>query len=515
MAEPDPVLVLLKIWLALAGALLLGAGIWLRRSGRPEAGRRLRDRLGIAIAVLGFLAWWNFGTFHGGRLVHWYDSFHYYIGAKYFPELSYTRLYLCAAQADLAAGLGPPLERRALRDLETNRQIRAVAVLEDPQRCRSHFTDARWNSFQRDLAFFRAQLPPERWLLIQIDHGFNGTPVWLIAGHALASAVEPTARSIAALSLIDTALLGAAWAAAVASFGWRGVLAPLVFWGTNAFGHFSWTGGAFLRHDWLAACIASLCLLRRGRPLASGFCLGLAALLRVFPALAVLGLAAAAARDCARRRSFRPAPTHLRFALGALLAAALLVPLAAATQGTAAWSDFARNARLDASTPLRNHVGLATLVAFDSKRSASALLQPGAEDPYEGWKRAQQRTLAQRAALLAAAVLAYLALLFRGTRGLPDWAALALGFGAIPMLVPLTAYYEVALLGVAFLALLRAEIGAAWCLLAALTWQAAPLFGKSDLDQLAASALLLAAVLFATLRARGAQAEPSPELRLP
>jgi hypothetical protein len=193
----------------------------------------------------------------------------------------------------------------------------------------------------------------------------------------------------------------------------------------------------------------------------------------------------------------------------------VLAALAAATQGTAAWRDFARNARLDASTPLRNHVGLAALVAFDTKRSASALLQPGAEDPYEGWKRAQQRTLAQRAVLLAAAVFAYLALLYRGTRGLPDWAALALGFGAIPMLVPLTAYYEVALLGVAFLALLRAEIGAAWCLLAALSWQAAPLFGNSDFDQLAASALLLTGVLFATLRARAAQAEPSPELRLP
>ena len=105
--------------------------------------------------------------------------------------------------------------------------------------------------------------------------------------------------------------------------------------------------------------------------------------------------------------------------------------------------------------------------------------------------------------------------LVRDFNGLPDWAALALGFGAIPVLVPLTAYYEVALLGVAFLALLRAEIGAVWCLLAALSWRAAPLFGKSDYDQLAASALSLAAVLFATLRARAAQQEPGAEIRIP
>ena len=501
------VAVALKIGIALATAVWIGVDAALRRSGRDAFLRRARDAALVVLGIAGALGWWWFGAAKPWD-VHAHDSFHYYVGAKYFPELSYTRLYRCAAEADLAAGVGPPAERRLLRDLATNRQVRAAAALADPAGCRAHFSDARWSEFERDLAFFRAQLPRERWLLTQTDHGFNGTPVWLIAGHALASAVEPSARSIAALSLIDTLLLAGAWAAALASFGWRGALAPLVFFGANAFNAFAWTGGAFLRYDWLAATLASLCLLRRGRPLAAGFCLGLAALLRVFPALAALGLAAAAARDCARRRSVRLAPAHARFALGALLALCLLVPLAAATQGVRAWGDFARNARLDASTPLRNHVGLAALVAFDSERRASRLLQPGADDPYAGWKRAQQRALERRAGLLAAAVLAYLALLLRGVRGLPDWAALALGTGAIPVLVPLTAYYEAVLLGVGFLALRRPEIGAAWCLLAALSWLAAPRFGESDLDQLAASALLLAAVLFATLRARGAAAAP-------
>jgi hypothetical protein len=511
----DPALITLKVGLALGAAALFAAGIALARCGRPDAARRLRDRLGIAAAALGFLAYWNFGTFHGGRLVHWYDSFHYYVGAKYFPELGYTRLYLCTALADLEAGSGPAPSVRSLRDLETNRLTRAAPALADPARCRAHFSDARWSEFTRDVAFFREELPPGRWLEIQRDHGFNGTPVWLLAGHAIANAVPATRRSVALLSLLDAALLAAAWAAALACFGWRAALAPLVYFGTNAFGHFSWTGGAILRQDWLAACIVSLCALQRERPFAAGFALGVAALLRVFPAFAAIGLAAGAVARAIAERNAASLRAPLRFGAGAAAAAALLVPLAALTQGASAWPDFARNARIDAGTPLRNHVGLATLVAFDPSRRASALVDARAEDPFEGWKLAQQRSLAVRAPWIGVALVAYLTLLASVARALPDWAALAAGFGAIPFCTSLTAYYQTVLLGVVFLAPLAPEIGLTWCLAAAASWWAAPAFGFSDYDQLAASALILATSLFSTLRARAGRRDSSAARLIP
>ena len=38
-------------------------------------------------------AWVNFGVFHSSRIVHYWDTFHYYVGSKYFEENEYERLY--------------------------------------------------------------------------------------------------------------------------------------------------------------------------------------------------------------------------------------------------------------------------------------------------------------------------------------------------------------------------------------------------------------------------------------
>ena len=58
---------------------------------------------------------------------------------------------------------------------------------------------------------------------------------------------------------------------------------------------FFWTGGSFLRWDWLFYTAAAVACLRRGRPVLGGLALGYAALLRVFPAVLALGPALALA----------------------------------------------------------------------------------------------------------------------------------------------------------------------------------------------------------------------------
>ena len=75
--------------------------------------RKLRDGLLIALGVLSFGAYWNFGSFHFGNYIHIWDTFHYYVGSKYFKELSYDRLYECVAVADSEA---PGLRRRVCLD---------------------------------------------------------------------------------------------------------------------------------------------------------------------------------------------------------------------------------------------------------------------------------------------------------------------------------------------------------------------------------------------------------------
>ena len=60
--------------------------------------RRLRI-LSFVVLVGALIGYPNFGAFHpkhsGYRPghIHYYDAFHYFMGAKYFPELGYSGLY--------------------------------------------------------------------------------------------------------------------------------------------------------------------------------------------------------------------------------------------------------------------------------------------------------------------------------------------------------------------------------------------------------------------------------------
>ena len=87
------------------------------------------------LAILGFVAflgWWSFGHFHFPAYVQVHEHYHYYLGAKYFPELEYSRLYQCTAVADIEAGLGSEVGNRWIRDLSTNELERGRDIVKDP-----------------------------------------------------------------------------------------------------------------------------------------------------------------------------------------------------------------------------------------------------------------------------------------------------------------------------------------------------------------------------------------------
>ena len=102
----DPRLVAtLKTSIAEAGVVLLVWGAWLATHGQGQRFRRTRDALLAVLGVAAFAGYFNFGRFHSPNFVHYYDFFHNYVGAKFFPELGYTRLYACASVADVEDGL--------------------------------------------------------------------------------------------------------------------------------------------------------------------------------------------------------------------------------------------------------------------------------------------------------------------------------------------------------------------------------------------------------------------------
>jgi len=168
-----------EISIALATAALLAWDAIARR--RSLAPSRMRSTLFVLLGVLGALSWTEFGSLRGGRPIHYWEFFHYYMGSKYARELGYTRLYHCTAVADARAGVPPP-PGAPLRSLSSKEIEPARIALADPVGCTKHFSPGRWREFSHDVAFFRAHLSKNRWAQIRTDHGYNGSPVWGIAG---------------------------------------------------------------------------------------------------------------------------------------------------------------------------------------------------------------------------------------------------------------------------------------------------------------------------------------------
>jgi hypothetical protein len=498
--------------LAFGALALLGWGLWLTKRGREDFKRKLRDRLLMVVGVLSFCAYWNFGSFHFGNYVHMWDTFHYYVGSKYFKELSYDRLYECVAVADSEEpGLRRRVELRKVMNLRTNMMVGTQDILANPGLCKDHFTPERWASFKHDVAYFRNHHDTKRWEEAQTDHGYNGTPVWNIVGTTLANLSPVSDDQITFLTRIDPffilgIILMSWWA-----FGWRTMCVALAVFATNFPSRFYWTGGAFLRWDWLFYMVGGVCLIKKERPLLGGFFLGYSTLLRIFPLFifagpilvifrqlwgkvgewpkpaaqtAPGGAAAPAAPAPASSQSAGDAPPprqwwqpepweswqalaarvdrrFVRVLAGAALAAAILVPISLVTSnGIEGYRAFAFNTQKHKETPLTNYMGLRTVVIYSPAEAGRNMKDDRQEDPWGPWKRQKVKTFHAREPFYFFLVACFLVLLYQALKDAEPWVACALGGMTMAVGVELTCYYYSFLFAITLLYHKRREAGA-------------------------------------------------------
>ena len=386
-----------------------------------------------------------------------------------------------------------------------------MTLLDHPEACKQHFTPERWRSFSRDVAWFRTQLPRRRWQLTQTDHGYNGTPAWGLFGGLLADTGPATDAQILTLRLIDPLLLLLTWAAVGWTFGWRVLCVALLYWGTNYPAQYGWVGGSYLRQVEFAAVLLGICLMRRQRMTAAGFLLVLAALVRIYPALLLAGLGLQAAAAMLRRRRLWLSAAHRRLLLGGLLALVTVVPLSALDSGGfGAWLQFAENSRVLLGTPLRNHVGLRTVLSYDHEASSRFTRDTRLADPYAPWKRAREEAFARHRILFGALVAGFVLLLAAAVRGQPEWVAVVLGAGLVPIAAELTCYYSAILAVFALLWKRHPPAAAALVGLSASGWLITERFLFYDEIFTWISLATVAFVLFATLWVwRAAPIEPA------
>ncbi len=456
---------------------LLAWGAHLKEQGRSKYKRRLRNFLLALSLVVSFATYLNFFQFHFGNFIHRWDTFHYYVGAKYFKELGFERLYECVAIADAEEpGLRRRVELRKITNLRTNDLESTADILAHPERCRSHFTDQRWAAFKYDIAFFRKPESPKRWDDTSTDHGYNATPVWGILGTFLSNLSPASETQIFLINLLDPAYYVGMIAMVWWAFGWRVTAVAMAIFATNFPNRFYWTGGAMLRWDWLFYSTAAVCWLKKEKPLLAGLALGYATLLRVFPGFIVAGPGVALLVDLWRNRRATGKLTpltplsrkYVRFFAGGALAFAILIPLSFTTShGVQSYRDFVKNSIKHKETPLTNYMGLRTVVAYRPSTVGRKMKDGTLTDPWIKWKRARIDGYHQALPLYLAIVAGWIALMgFAALRADP-WMMAAFGTTFIPIAVELTCYYYAFIMGVALLHKKRKDVGRLLLLLTA------------------------------------------------
>lgn len=360
-----------KLAVAVVGALLLIAAWRLERTRARRA--TLARAVDVALAVaagVAALGWWNFLQISSQTYAQSYNNYwdiqHYYLGAKYAPELGYTRLYHCMLAADVADGLREVrLQEPWTRDLASNAYVPTPRILDAPGACTDHFEAQRWQAFRHDQAKLRSLMPPGRQLEMQHDHGYNASPVWGIAGRAVGALGPLDDTRLAFAIALDPVLLVLAFAAIATTFGFRATCAALILFGTSySFGNWV-TAGAFLRFDWLAASVFGVCCLKRERWLAAGLWLAFATSLRLFPGFLIGGVALHALLGMLRERSPLPAPRMRRFAAGVVAGGIACVGLSLPISGGAeAWRGFVDNSLKHKATTAVTNLGFDALTGL-------------------------------------------------------------------------------------------------------------------------------------------------------
>lgn len=371
-----------------------------RNSQNRPIAERWKKLVGITLALAAISAY--FGGFRFGYppYYHRWDQYHYYMGAKYFPELGYKNLYRCAVVAQLDLGdvkystdrtfsatpgkaAAPPSVQTAdmkaevegpdkkIRNLPgDNLLVPVTDLLDHPEKCRDLFTPERWEQYKKDVAFFRIVAGKSWWNDMQTDHGFNPPPVWTIGGKFFSDLTEnANVLFMQFLASLDLLYLIATFIVLWWGFGWRVFAVGAIFWGCQTSAPYFWTGGAFLRQDWLFFSVASVAFLRKRYFKLAGASVVYAGLLRIFPGLVVIGTLVPVVTHIIKKRKMHP--DHRQTLIGGVAAAAVLLPLSLYMTKAHAGEPFytpykifyEHTIQTHDRTPLTNHMGLRVIIA--------------------------------------------------------------------------------------------------------------------------------------------------------
>lgn len=426
---------------------------YLAKTNRSELWESARSRTLLLLAGLSLAGYCNWGAMHFGSFVHRHELLHYFLGAKNAPELRYTRLYDCTLQAlreDRPEWLN--IQEQRVQDLVNNQIVFAYQLEERMRDCPTHFSPERWQQFKSDVVALRASTDLGMWNASLIDYGYNPPPTWNVVPGALVRNLALNDTNLTLIALIDPLLVAAGLAAVWWAFGLEIACYAACIFGLTFSARFYWTGGGFMRQDWLACLLVGLSMLRRNFFLCGGFLLGCSALLRIFPLCFLFAPLMLGAIGAIRER--RIDRGWLRLVLGALLAGAMLIPLGAWSMGGySAYGEFAQNSAKHLSSPFSNNMGFPSVVSFRAAPEVSEEILRGDDfQQLEAYKAIRRAAFEERKPLFIVATLGFLAFLLWCLKAEKrPWILATFGFAVIPVATQLACYYYSFLMVAAFL----------------------------------------------------------------
>jgi hypothetical protein len=447
-----------RLAIALCALALVAFPLMLRRfraSEEEATNRAKRSKFEVArvslllfLALASFASYYNFFRENVGAGFKQSDVYHYYMGSKYFSEVGYFDLYHCTVWALVDSGHLSRFDLPRVRDQRTMRIHTPKAALAAAKQCRKQFSDHRWQQFESDATWFSEKFQGNAWSVILFDHGYNPSPVWNAIGGAITSRVPLRSAAFDWLIYSDRVMMIGGFLLIAWAFGLEVAALSAIVWGTGQHWRWAWIGDSLLRNLWLFGVIAGLCFLRRNRNFLGGAFLSFASLLRVFPAIFVLGYALHSWIGMRRGEDWRPAAQS--FAFGVLSAAVVLLAwsMLASEWGAAVYLEFWEKIAVFTDQRSLNKLGLTQLFWSTLMMSTGHfVISPEGKlivTPYSmPWMPFAIR-LAQFAVLIPTAFL-----FWKAISRLRSWEAAALGFALIPLLSePANYYYSFVICGV-------------------------------------------------------------------
>ena len=435
--------ILIKLAVLVAALGVISAGLYLAKRHGETRWARAREYVLVGLAGLSLMNYFYFMPFSSQP--HYPEMFHYYIGSKYFPEIGYTRLYACVVRAEAESDDSSVKARaydRNIRDLKDNNIVPARFYFLDDTFCKARFSSARWDDFKEDIFFFHSRME-ERFDDALLDHGFNASPVWELAGGFVSNSIPLSDQALMWIKQIDVALLFGSVACLIWAFGLpTAAFAVIAFTALEAV-NLIWCGNSLLRFDWFFMAVFSVSAMKRGHYTLAGMALGYAALLRIFPVIFLAGPLVGLLYAYFRRQHDL-GMAYGKFFGGLFISMAILVISASAVYGVESLRAFLDNSKKHSMSIAHNNVGLRDVLTYNPDTSKRKTFDRRSSDPGAVWRAAKAEANQKVGLVYLAIVVVALMLFIPAVMSGGAWQAVALGASFVPFAwVELANYYYV------------------------------------------------------------------------